>query len=144
MVEAIRSSFGPYFAAATRYLGAADCSIDSRAGRVCITHTPLPDLESAAEPRNVGARVFISQAGIPIAVDPASVRLFWRAAGGGAYSEVPMAPAGADSFAAVFPAVGADGDYEYYVYAASDSSGIEASDPPSGAAAATYLRVAVS
>ena len=54
--------------------------------------------------------------GSRIAVDPASVRLFWRAAGGGAYAEVPMAPAGADSFAAVFPAVGADGDYEYYRY----------------------------
>jgi len=134
-LEAIRSSFGPYFAAATRGLGSIDCSLDSRAGRVCIAHTPLPDLESAAQPRTVGARVFVSQAGIPIAVDPGSVRLFWRPAGGGAFGEVAMSSAGADSFAATFPAVGAEGDYEYYLHAASDSSGIEADDPPAGAAA---------
>ena len=142
-IEAIRSSFEPYFAAATRYRGSVDCSLDSHAGRVCIAHTRLPDLESAAQPRSVKARVYISQGGIPIDVDPASVRLFWRAAGGGAFNQVVMSPAGADTFAAVFPAVGATGDYEYYLHAASDSSGIEADDPPAGASAPHAFHVGV-
>ena len=140
-LEAIRSSFEPYFAAATRYRGSIDCSLDSRAGRVCIAHTPLPDLESAAQPRAVGARVFISQAGIPIAVDPGSVRLFWRAYGAMSYNEVVMTPAGADSFAGTFPPVGATGYCEYYLHAASDSSGIDAFDPPAGPAAPHGFRV---
>ncbi|HEY2956152.1 MAG TPA: hypothetical protein VGK89_12980 [Candidatus Eisenbacteria bacterium] len=134
-LEGIRSRFTPYFAAATRYLGTVDCTLDSRAGRVCIAHQALPDLEIAAASRNVGARAYISQAGIPIALDPASVRLFWHAAGGGAWNEVPMSPAGGDSFAATFPPVGAIGDYEYYLHAASDSSGIDADEPAAGPAA---------
>src|SRR5438128_2415120 len=67
-LEAIRSAFGPYFAAATRYRGSVDCSLESHAGRVCIVHTPLLDLESTSQARTVGAHVFISQAGIPIAL----------------------------------------------------------------------------
>jgi hypothetical protein len=140
-LEAIRSRFGPYFAAATRHLGTVDCSLDSHAGRVCIAHTPLPDLENPAQARTVGARVFISQAGIPIAVDPSSVRLFWRAQFGGAFNSVAMSSAGGDSFACTFPAPGADGSYEYYLHAASDSSGIAADDPPAGAGAPHGFRV---
>jgi len=134
-LEAIRTRFSPYFAAATRYRGTVDCSLDSHAGRVCIVDTPLPDLENAAQPRAVGARVFISQGGIPIAVDPSSVRLFWRPLGGGPFNSVVMSSAGADSFAGTFPAPGTNGYYEYYLHAASDSSGIAADDPPAGAAA---------
>jgi len=134
-LEAIRSQFEPYFARATRYRGTMDLSLDSRAGRVCFTHSPLPDLESVSQARPVGARIRISQAGIPIALDLGSPRLFWRPAGGGAYNEVALAPAGADSFAATFPALGATGSVEYYLYAASDSSGINAYDPPAGPAA---------
>ena len=140
-LEAIRSAFGPYFAAATRYRGSVDCSLESHAGRVCIVHTPLLDLESTSQARTVGAHVFISQAGIPIALDPSSVRLFWRPAGNGPFNMVPMSSAGADSFAATFPAVGTTGYYQYYLHAASDSSGIAADEPPGGASAPHWFRV---
>src|SRR4029077_562001 len=87
-LEAIRSRFTPYFAAATHYRGTADCSLDSHAGRVCIAPPPPPDLEHAAPSRTVRARVLLSHAGIPIAVDPASVRLLWRPQFGGAFNSV--------------------------------------------------------
>jgi hypothetical protein len=131
-LEAIRSQFPAYFEKATRYHGTIDLTLDSHAGRVCIAHQNLGDIESALQTRPVGARVSIAQGGIPIALDPGSVELFWRPAGGGAFDSVAFAPAGADSFAATFPAAGTFGTVEYYLHAASDSSGIDAFDPPSG------------
>ena len=130
-----RARFGPYFAAATQGFGAVDLSLASQAGRVHIAHAPLHDTEDALSPRPVGARVTIAQGGIRIAVDPSSARAFWRPVGAGPFTAIPLGPAGADSFAGTLPALPSGGPAEYYLYAASDSAGIEAFDPPAGPAA---------
>lgn len=132
-LESFRQAYGPYFAYATRGRGTVDLTLDSQAGRVVIGHEPLPDTEDVAASRTVGARVTIAQAGIPLAVDPASVRLHWRAGGG--WNEVPMSAAGADSFHASIPGPGAPATVEYFIAAASDSAGIGATHPAAGAAA---------
>jgi hypothetical protein len=133
-MDTLQARFVPYFAAATSGRGSIDLSLDSHAGSVRIAHQPLKDTEDVPSPRPVGARVTIAQAGIPLTVDPSSVRAFWRPAGGGAFSEIPLAAAGPDSFAGLLPGLGASGTVEYYLYASSDSAGIEAYDPPGGAA----------
>ncbi len=134
-LEGIRSRLGPYYFAATEGRGSFDLELDSRAGQVRIAHESLGDTEEPLSPRPIGAKVTILQAGIPLAVDPASVRAFWRPLGDPAFTEVPLTPAGTDSFAGELPALGSEGQAEYYLYASSDSSGIESFDPPGGAAA---------
>jgi len=131
----IRAGSVPYFDRAVQGHGALDPTLTSQAGRVVITHAPLPATESPLAPRPLGARVDIAQGGLRIGLDAASVRAFWRPAGAGGFTPVPLAPAGADSFAGTLPALAGVGDAEYYLYAASDSAGIEAFDPPAGPAA---------
>ena len=131
-LQKIRQRFPSYFVYATRGRGTIDLSLDSRAGSVAIAHTPLADSEDLTSPRAVGARMTIAQAGIPLALDASSPRLYWRLAGGGGWSPVAMTPAGPDSFAAAIPGPGFATDIEYYLYAASDSAGIDATDPPAG------------
>lgn len=132
-LETLRTAFVPYFAYATRGRGTVDVSLDSRAGRVVIEHQPLKDTEDTLSPRALGARIAIEQAGIPLALDPGTVRVHWRQDGGG-WNVLPLSPAGPDSFAATLPATGSEATVEYYLYASSDSAGIEAHDPPAGAA----------
>src|SRR5262249_13618272 len=113
-----------------------DASLDSRAGTVAITHDPLRDQLNLNAPLPVTAGMAIRQAGIPLTLDASSTRLFWRHGTSGAFSRVPMSPAGADSFTASIPsASGYTGTVQYYLYAASDSAGIDAFDPPGGASA---------
>lgn len=131
---ALRAAFGPAFATATRGRGSVDLSLDSRAGQVVIAHRPLPDTEDGLSPRPVGARVAIAQGGIPLTLDASSVRAYVRASGG-AYTPVAFSPAGPDSFAGMLPAYPTGTDVEYYLFAASDSTGIDATDPPAGGAA---------
>ena len=138
-LEAIRARYPSWFATETEGRGAMDVTLVKHAGTVVITHTPLPDREDTFAPVPVGARVTIAQAGIPLAVDPASVAVHWRPAGGGGWSITPMAPAGPDSFATSLP--GAPGDFEYYVKASSDSVGIEATHPAGGPAAPHTFRL---
>ncbi len=134
-LESFRARFETWFAEATWYRGAVSTALDSRAGSVEIAHTPLGDSENAAAPRPLGARVRITGGGLGLAVPAGGLTLHWRPAGGGPWNVVPFASAGADSFAAVFPATFASGAFEYYLHAATDSAGIAADDPPAGALA---------
>jgi hypothetical protein len=138
-LEAIRARYSSWFAEQTEGRGATDLTLVKQAGRVTIAHAPLPDREDASSPVAIGARVAIAQAGIPLAVDPGSVSVRWRPAGGGAWNTAPMSSAGADSFAATLP--GAFGIHEYYLYASSDSAGIDATHPAAGAAAPHVFRL---
>ena len=135
-LENIRTLFTNYISAGTQGLGAVDATLDSRAGTVTIAHAPLPDRLNLDTPVTVAARCEIAQAGIPIALDPGSPTLFWRLGTAGPFTPVPMSPAGPDSFSAAIPSSpGFTGPVQYYLHAASDSAGIDAFDPPSGAAA---------
>jgi hypothetical protein len=134
-LDTIRTRSARYFERATEGRGTLDCTLLSRAGQVVIRHEPLRDTEDALSARPVGARVGIAQAGIPIALDPGSVGAHWRGGTTGAFTAIPMSPAAGDSFAALLPALPGGGTAQYYLYAASDSAGIEAFDPPAGPAA---------
>jgi len=134
-LEAIRSRFGSAFGPATAGRGSMDVTIDHHAGHVRIAHRPLPDTENSSAQRTIGARITIEQGGIPIAVDPSSVRVFWRPVGNPSWTSIPMLMAAPDSFASSLPGLGSVGDAGYYLYAASDSSGIDAYEPPAGAVA---------
>ena len=134
-IALFRARLVPYFDQAVQGHGAVDPTLTSQAGHVSITHEPLKDTEDASTPRPVGARVAIVQGGRRIGLDPASIRAFWRAGGAGPFVPVPLAAAGTDSFAGTLPALPGGGTAEYYLYASSDSSGIEAYDPPAGPAA---------
>lgn len=138
-VDAIRARFPSWFASETEGRGAMDVTLIKHAGRVVIEHMPVRDREDTFAPVAFGARVTIEQAGIPLAVDPASVQLLWRPTSLGPFNVVPMTPAGPDSFAASLP--GAPGDFEYYLKASSDSAGIDATDPPAGASAPHAFRL---
>ena len=130
-----RERYVSYFADAVQGRGAVDLTLSSRAGSVVISHQPLQDTEDPFSPRAVGSRTAIAQAGLRLDLDPASVKAFWRPAEGGAFAPIPLAAAGADSFAGALPALPEGGFAEYYLYAASDSAGIDAYDPPAGPAA---------
>ncbi|MEO5617163.1 MAG: hypothetical protein ABIS67_05300 [Candidatus Eisenbacteria bacterium] len=135
-LENLRTLFTSYFATASQGLGAVDASLDSRAGDVRIEHDLLADRLDLAAPVTVAAKITIAQAGIPLAVDAGSLTLYWRLGAAGPFSSVPLTPAGADSFAANLPpSPGYTGPVQYYLYAASDSAGIDEFDPPAGAAA---------
>uniref|UniRef100_A0A832ML88 T9SS type A sorting domain-containing protein n=1 Tax=Eiseniibacteriota bacterium TaxID=2212470 RepID=A0A832ML88_UNCEI len=133
-LEAIRSAFPAWFAAATAGRGSVDATLDSRPGAVTIAHEPLRDTEDVLSPRVVTARIAVEPGGLPAALDPAALRLHWRVAGG-AWNAAPLAPAGPDSFAAVLPAPGAAATVEYWIEAGADAPGVVAFEPPAGAAA---------
>jgi len=134
-LETLRSRFPSTFAAGTRGLGAIDATLNSRAGSVRIVHDALHDRTDITAPIAVGARITIDQAGIPLALDAASPRVFWRAGSSGPYSSMPLAPVAPDSFAAQLAAPGQAETIQYYLHASSDSSGIEAFEPAAGPAA---------
>ncbi len=134
-LDTIRTRFPNTIAGSTEGRAAVDVTLDSHAGRVHIAHQPLPDTEEAGVSRPVGAQAWIEQAGIPIALDPSSVRAWWRLAGAGAYTSVPLANVAADSFAGALPGMPDGTQIEYYLSASSDSSGIDATLPAAGAAA---------
>ncbi len=73
-------------------------------------------------------------------LDPAALRLFWRA-DGGAWQDLPLTASGADSFGAALTVAVADTLVEYYL-AAADSAGIAALLPEAGAAAPLRIVVA--
>ncbi len=137
----LRARFADYFSSGTGGTGAADLSLTSHAGTVRIVHTPLPDTEDDASPRPVEAQVVIAQAGIPLAVDPASVQVSWRTGGAGPFSSVPLAVSAANSFVGSLPVLPSGARVEYYLYASSDSAGIEAYDPAAGPAAPHIYQV---
>jgi hypothetical protein len=133
-LEQIRSRFSAFFAAAVEGRGSLDVTLDSRAGRVAIAHEPLSDTTDEEAPRPLAARVTIEQAGIPLGLDPASVRVHARVGSSGPFTAIPMTPSGADSFVATLPPVPGGGTVEYYLQAASDSAGVESFEPAGGPA----------
>jgi hypothetical protein len=134
-LDTLRTRFSPWWEAATEGRSTMDVTLASRAGQVTIEHAPLPDTEDPLAPRPILARVRMTGGGLPVAIDPASVRVSWRAQGAPAWAEVALGPDGGDLFSGVLPAPGAPGAYEYVIHAASDSAGLEAADPPAGPAA---------
>jgi hypothetical protein len=132
----LRALFPPTFAASTQGLGSIDATLLSHAGRVTIAHVPVHDRTDPGTPVPVGARVAIDPGGIPLKLDLSSLRVYYRSGTSGPFAAAPLAAtASADSFGASLPPAGADGVVQYYLYAASDSVGIDATDPPAGAAA---------
>ncbi len=132
----LRALFPPTFATSTQGLGSIDVTLLSRAGRVVIDHVPVPDRTNPAAPVPVGARITIDPGGIPLSVDPTSPRVYYRFGTSGPFASAALGPtANPDSFGTALPPPGADGIAQYYLYAASDSSGIDATDPPAGASA---------
>ncbi len=134
-LDTLRTRFVPWFETATDGRGAMDVSLISRAGHVAIAAPTLRDVEDAGAARAFTVHASLAGGALGRAIDPASVRLFWRPQGASAWNALPLPPAGGDAFAGTLPGPGVPGVIEYYAYAASDSAGIDASDPPGGASA---------
>jgi hypothetical protein len=128
-LETIRAAFPATVAQYTGNRMTLDASLDSHAGRLKLEHTRLPDTESPNEPSSVRLEVTVEQAGIPIAVRPDGVRLFWRADPGALWSTLPMAPVAADSFVAVLPGQPDGTTLQYWFRAESDSAGLRTDMP---------------
>ncbi len=129
----IRDRFPAKLAGDTQGRASVDVSLDSRAGSVRIAHAPLADTEDGA-PRLVSAKVTIEGGGLPLHVDPASVRVHVASGTATTFAEMPLAPVAPDSFAVMLPAL-PPGEVRYWLSAASDSAGIDAVLPASGATA---------
>lgn len=134
---ALRARFPGLVAAATGGRGAVDVSLPSRPGRLVIVHEPLSDTEDTGDPRRVAARV-AREAGAQALPGSPAVTLHWRPAGGGEFAAVPMAPAGADSFAADLPP--ASGAIEYWIAAGHPSLAV--AQAPADGASGPYAYVA--
>jgi hypothetical protein len=137
----IRAKFPAYFATATSGRASMDLTLHSHAGSVHIRHVPLTDTEATLTPRTIGARVTIDQAGIRLAIDPASVFAFVRTNGAGSWNPMPLSLVAPDSFAGTLPGAPSGTHIEYYLSAASDSAGISATAPVAGAGAAYTFNV---
>jgi hypothetical protein len=123
-LETIRAAFP---GTVSQYSGGRmtlDASLDSRAGYLKLEHAGLPDTETPNEPVNVGLKVTVVQAGIPITVRPDGVQLFWRTDAGAPWSALPMAPVSADSFTTVLPGYPEGTTLQYWFRALSDSAGL--------------------
>ncbi len=123
-LEVIRGMFPATVAQYTSGRMTLDATLDSRAGRLRLDHARLADTETPGEPRTVGVRVQVDQAGIPMGVDPAGVSVRWRTNPGAPWTEVAMTPAGADSFTALLPGQPPGTRLEYWFRALSDSAGL--------------------
>ena len=102
---------------------------------VLFTHTPVGDTTDSENDYAVTADVISTYA--PIV--PASVKLTWRV-DGGAWTEVPMAPTGGNSYSASIPAQ-ASAQVDYYLTAA-DELGTPGSEPDEAPAAYHSFMVA--
>lgn len=131
-LEQIRQRFPAFMADATGQRFTVDCTLESRVGRVAIAHEPLGHTEDALSPRPLAARVRMEGGGLAAGI--ASATLWWRPGTSGAFAPVPMSPVAPDSFAAEIPA-SPPGVVQYFVHAASDSPGVEATLPAAGASA---------
>ncbi len=95
-----------------------------------LAHAPLGDTEDTTGPYTVTCAVTDRAP-----LDAAALLLSWRV-DGGAWQQVPLAPAGGDTFTAAIPGQPPGSDVEYYL-SAGDSLGIVVTDPAT-APAATY------
>jgi len=113
---ALRARFTSLVPEATGGRGAVDVTLPSRPGQLAIAHEPLADTEDPGAPRAVRARIVREGGALPLGAAPIAAVLHWRQGSGGPFAELPMAPAGPDSFAAELPATG--GALEYWLSAA--------------------------
>ncbi len=134
-LEAIRAAFPATVADASGGRMTVDATLDSRLGRLRLHHVRLPDTETPGLARDVGVRVTVEPAGIPIAVAPTGVAVRWRTAPFASWATLPMSPAGADSFTAVLPGQPAGTRLWYAFDAASEPPGVTAALPDSVASA---------
>ena len=141
-LDLYRSEYEPHYAAAVHGLASVDTHLNSVAGSVAITHTPLKDTEDTSSPRNVQATMKIAQKSLLIGFDSSSPRLHWRA-NGGPWQLAVMNPAGGDDYAAPIPAQPANTLVDYWFTASSDSAGIDGSLPANAPASFFTYRVGV-
>jgi hypothetical protein len=128
-LETIRAAFPTTVSQYTGGRMTLDASLDSRAGHLVLEHAGLPDTETPSEPRSVGLKVTVEQAGIPIAVRPDGVQLFWRTGPGAPWSALPMTSVAADSFVTTLPGAAAGTTLQYWFRAESDSAGLHTDLP---------------
>jgi hypothetical protein len=128
-LETIRAAFP---ATISQYSGGRmtlDASLTSHAGRLQLTHAGLPDTETPLVPRSVGLKVTVVPAGIPIAVRPNGVTLWWRTDPEALWSPMQMTQVSPDSFAVVVPGQPTGTTFEYWFRAESDSAGLRTDMP---------------
>lgn len=130
---ALRARFPQLVAEATGGRGAVDVTLPSRPGRLAIAHEPLADTEGAGGARTVLARIAREAGALPLGGAPIAPVLHWRQGSSGAFAELPMAPAGADSFAAGLPPLA--GTVEYWLSAELATTALAAQLPAGGGAA---------
>jgi hypothetical protein len=134
-IENLRQAIPTFWNVSTAGRGFVDATLQSQAGHVHIEHEPLPDTEDSLSARPLSAVIKIGQAGIPIALDPASARVYWRAGTSGPFAPLVLTQAVGDTFVATLPGLPQGGIAQYYLYASSDSTGIDAFHPDAAAAA---------
>ncbi|HEY6195141.1 MAG TPA: hypothetical protein VI504_08875, partial [Candidatus Eisenbacteria bacterium] len=123
-LETIRAAFPSTVDQYTGGRMTLDASLDSHAGRLRLEHAGLPDTESPGVSRAVGLKVTVEQAGIPIAVRPGGVTLWWRTDPTAPWNPITMTAAATDSFAAALPGQPNGTTLQYWFHAESDSAGI--------------------
>ncbi len=131
-LEGIRAAFPTTVAQYTGGRMLLDASLDSRVGRLRLSHRRLPDTETPGLARPVGLRVNVDPAGIPISVNPSAVTLRWRTDPFASWSVVPMTPVTPDSFTALLPAAPLSTTIQYAFDAESVPAGVVDSLPGHG------------
>ncbi|MBI4819640.1 MAG: right-handed parallel beta-helix repeat-containing protein [Deltaproteobacteria bacterium] len=91
-----------------------------------IVHTKVPDGQSTDQPIDVSA-VITDATGV------AEVRLYHRPSGAATFSSVPMSLRSGDEYAAMIPAVAAEGSVDYYLEAVDESDAQNVSRDPADA-----------
>lgn len=110
-LDSLRSRFVPWFETATDGRGRVDTRLSPTPPIVVIDHTPLPSTEDVVSPRVIGAHVRVLGGKPAAPLDPASVMAHWRPGGASSFLDLPMSPAGGDSFAAALPPFAGEAEY---------------------------------
>lgn len=135
---AIRQRFPLTLAASTEGRASVDCTLDADPPSILLTHVALRDSETGGQPRALGvsARVIRGASGATVT----RVELSWRAGTSGPFTLIPLAAAGADSFAGAAPAI-SSGDAQYFLQAFADSAGTTALLPSAGSGGPFTYRI---
>lgn len=141
-IDLFRTSFSPHYAACVHGLASMDSHLNSVAGTVAITHTPLKDSENTVSPRAVPATMGIAQKSLLIGFDASSPRLHYRT-NGGPWQIVVMSPQGGDDYAGNIPPQPNNTIVDYWFSASSDSAGIDGTLPADAPASFFRYRVGV-
>lgn len=128
-LETIRTAFPTTVAQYTGGRMTLDASLDSHPGRLRLVHTGLADTETPGVSRSVGLKVTVDRAGIPTAVLPYGVRLWWRTDPSALWSPLPMSQVSPDSFATMLPGYSSGTRIQYWFRADSDVPGVRTDMP---------------